>query len=156
MSSCIIREAEVSGSAESDVEIIDEITRKEDQEFIDDSVNNEDIDFYHQVDFNDEPEVKKGVGRLRIESESCDEESSQEDDLEYEIPNSEPMDFPEDNMVILPEAIIDVYGTDDYEWNHHELPTGEIYEFPNAKLFIKRFLKSLHMSVEDNTSVKDL
>ena len=57
-------------------------------------------------------------------------------------------------MVILPEAIIDVYGTDDYEWNHHELPTGEIYEFPNAKLFIKRFLKSLHMFVEENTSVK--
>ena len=32
--------------------------------------------------------------------------------------------------------------------------TGEIYEFPNAKLFIKRFLKILHMSLEDNTSVK--
>ena len=42
----------------------------------DDSVNNEDIDFYRQVDFTDEPESKKGVGRLRIESESCDEESS--------------------------------------------------------------------------------
>ena len=121
MSSYIIGEAEVSGSAESDVQIIDEITRKEDQEFIDDSVNNEDIDFYHQVDFNDEPEVKKGVGRLRIESESCDEESSQEDDLEYEIPNSEPMDFPEDNMVILPEAMRNVYGTENYECNHYKL-----------------------------------
>ena len=59
MSSYIIREAEVSGGDESDVEIIDEISRKEDREFIDDSVNNEDIDFYRQVDFNDEPEVKK-------------------------------------------------------------------------------------------------
>ena len=116
MSSYIIREAEVSGSDESDVEIIDEITRKEDREFIYDSVNNEDIDFYRQVDFNDEPEAKKkGVGRLRIESESCDEESSQEGDLNYEIPNSEPMDFPKDNMVILPEAMRNVYGTDDYE-----------------------------------------
>ena len=59
MSSYIVREAEVSGGDESDVEIIDEISRKEDREFIDDSVNNEDIDFYRQVDFNDEPEVKK-------------------------------------------------------------------------------------------------
>ena len=87
MSSYIIREAEVSGSDESDVEIIDEITRNEDLEFIDDPVVNEDIDFYRQVDFNDEPEVKKGVGRLRIESVSYDEESYQEDDLEYEISN---------------------------------------------------------------------
>ena len=59
MSSYIVREAEVSGGDESDVEIIDEISRKEDREFIDDSVNNEDIDFYRQVDFNDKPEVKK-------------------------------------------------------------------------------------------------
>ena len=59
MSSYIVREVEVSGGDESDVEIIDEISRKEDREFIDDSVNNEDIDFYRQVDFNDEPEVKK-------------------------------------------------------------------------------------------------
>ena len=37
-------------------------------------------------------------------------------------------------MVILPEATKNVYGLDDYEWNHYRLPTGEIYEFPNAKL----------------------
>ena len=117
-------------------------------------MNNEDIDFYRQVDLNDEPEVKRGVGRLRIESESRDEESSHEDDLEYEIPNSEHMDFPEDLMVILAEAMRNVYRTDDYKWNHHNLPTEEIYEFSNEKLFIKRFLKSLRMSVEDNTSVK--
>ena len=104
----------------------------------DDSVNNEDIDFYRQVDFNDEPETKKGVGRLRIESESCDEESSQEDDLEYEIPNSESMDFLEDNMVILLEAMRNVYGADNYEWNHYKLPAGEIYEFPKVKNYILR------------------
>ena len=70
MSSYIIRETEVPGSDDSDMEIIDEITRKNDEEFIDDSVSNEDIDFYHQVDFNiDEPHIKKGVGRLRIESD---------------------------------------------------------------------------------------
>ena len=103
MSSYIIRETEVPGSDDSDMEIIDEITRKNDEEFIDDSVSNEDIDFYHQVDFNiDEPHIKKGVGRLRIES-----------DLEYEITNSEPMDFPEDNTVLLPEAMRNLYGTDE-------------------------------------------
>ena len=92
-------------------------------------MNNEDIDFYHQVYFNDEPEVKKGVGRLRIESKSWDEESSQEDELEYEIPNSEPMDFLEDNTVILPEAMRNVYGTDNYEWDHYKLPAGEFTNF---------------------------
>ena len=76
---------------------------------------NEDTDFYHQVDFNEE------------------------DDLEYEIPNSELMYFPEDNMVILPVAMRNVCGMDNYKWNHYKLPTGEIYEFPNTKLFIKRF-----------------
>ena len=64
------------------MEIIDETTGKKDEEFIDDSVRNEDIDFYHQVDFNiDEPLIKKGVGRLRIESESCNEECASEDVL---------------------------------------------------------------------------
>ena len=92
-------------------------------------MNNEDIDFYHQVYFNDEPEVKKGVGRLRIESKSWGEESSQEDELEYEIPNSEPMDFLEDNTVILPEAMRNVYGTDNYEWDHYKLPAGEFTNF---------------------------
>ena len=91
------------------------------------------------MDFSDEPEVKKRVGRLKIEPKSCNEESNQEDDLEYRIPNSEPMDFPEDNMVILHEAMRNVYCTDDYGWNHYKLPTGEIYEFLNAKLFIKGF-----------------
>ena len=114
MSSYIIQETEVPGSDDSDIEIIDEITRKNDEEFIDDSVSNEDIDFYHQVDFNiDEPHIKKGIGRLRIEFESCNEECASEDDLEYEITNSEPMDFPEDNTVLLPEAMRNLYGTDE-------------------------------------------
>ena len=57
-------------------------------------------------------------------------------------------------MVILPEAMRNVYGMSNYESNHYKVPAGEIYKFPNAKLFIKRLLKSLHMFVEDSTSVK--
>ena len=51
------------------------------------------------------------------------------------------MDFLEDNMVILLEAMRNVYGADDYEWNHYKLPAGEIYEFPKVKNYLLRSFK---------------
>ena len=58
----------------------------------------------------------------------------------YDVPNSENVISPRNNnKIVTPERMSEFYGTDDYEWNHYKLPTGNVYEFPNDKFFIKKF-----------------
>ena len=78
MSEFILKEAEMSGDEDSDVEITEPLTA-EDRNFIEDGVSDDNIHFYRQ---NDNKEggnyillIKKATGRLKINSESDSYES---------------------------------------------------------------------------------
>ena len=114
----ILTEAEVSGEEDSDHEIVDitdnieDVDITEDNDFIDDRpINDEDdVHFYHQSD-------------NRHNRIMPDDEYEEEEEMFYEIPNSENAKVSENDIKIeMPERMKFVYGTDEYEWNHHKLP----------------------------------
>ena len=93
------------------------------------------MDFYRSVDkkilLKNEGEIpvpilKHSVGKLNIESDR--ESKHDEEEEQFSVPNSEEIDFPEDNAIIIPEATRPFHGTDNYEWNHYKRPTGEVFE----------------------------
>ena len=48
-----------------------------------------------------------------------------------------------------------IYGTDNYEWNHYKLPTGQVYDFLKQKVFMKRFLDTLYIATKDNETINN-
>ena len=139
MSEFILNEAEVSGHEGSDHETIDVEEDLNDfkieNKFIDNDSVDEDVPFYHRE--------KNGVG------------SGDEYESHYEIPNLEcgAVDSNSNAIDNMSDDMRAIYGTDNYEWNHHKLPTDNIYEFPNGSHFMKRFHASLRMATKDNDSV---
>ena len=97
------------------------------------------------------PVIKLNVGKVRIDSDS--ESKYDEEEVEFAIPNSEQVVFPEETKIILPERIQGFYGTNNYEWNHYKLPVGEVYEFPKVNKHMKLFLDTLYMPTKDNISI---
>ena len=65
------------------------------------------------------------------------------------------MEFPEDTKIITPERMQAIYGTDNYEWNHYKLPTGQVYDFLKQEVFMKRFLDTLYMATKDNETINN-
>ena len=55
------------------------------------------------------PVIKLNVGKVRIDSDS--ESKYDEEEVEFAIPNSEQVVFPEETKIILPERIQGFYGT---------------------------------------------
>ena len=146
MNKFILNEAKVSGDEDCDNEIIDitddldHVTLAKENEFIDDNSVDEDVHFY----------------RRHHNKRTVSDDEFEEEELFYEVPNSENAmrSSNNDNTVEIPDDMRSVYSTDNYEWNHYKLPTGNIYEFPNEKHFMKRFQSSLRMATKDNESVK--
>lgn len=90
---------------------------------------------------------------MRIESlESNNDEEIFENEY-CKVPNSENASRSSDNTIVNPEKIRAFYGTDDYEWNDCKLAMGNVYNFPNEKAFLKRFLDSLGMATKDKEAV---
>ena len=122
MADYIITETEISDSQDITQETIHPIT-KEDADFIDDNVTDNEIDFYHSntertaLELDYVPVIKKNVAKLRIEPESGSdsEEYYDEEEKQHVVPNSEKIEFPEDNKIILSERMRMVSGTDNYE-----------------------------------------
>ena len=117
----------------------------------------DDICFYRSVDnkknfiSNDEetpvPVLKHNVGKQRIESDS-------ESDSKVVIANcDETCHKIDENKIVIPEAMRQFYGTDNYEWNHYKLPKGEVCDFLRDESFLQNFLQSLRMSSGDKASL---
>ena len=130
MTDYIISEAELFGDEYDDQEIVEPISEK-DVEFIDDSElqDKEDVDFYHKIkkivlqgDETPKPMLKCDVGRLRIESNSSSSQYKEEE-KQIGIPNYDSDESDEDEATI-PDRMLPVYGTDNYEWNHYKKNKG--------------------------------
>ena len=143
MSEFILKEAEVSGEEEDSNNL--EVDINEANDYIGDKpVEDDDIHFHHRRDNRNSNNIIM----------SDDEYEEEEEDLYYEIPNSENAKTSRnDNKIDMSEKMKSVYGTDEYEWNHYKLPTGNVYEFLNEKHFMRRFLNSQFMAMKDNDSV---
>ena len=163
MADYILTEAEVSNDEVHNAEDIDQAT-KEGMEFINnDGDDDEDVNFSQEVNekllLNDleekvpVPVVKHNVRKLKKESDS---EKKYEEDDEYDnfvAPNSENVQFPENTKIIISKAMLSVYGTGKYEWNHYKPPTGKVFDFPNKEVFMRRFLDTLFMATKNNECV---
>ena len=133
-----------------------------DKEFIDDGDldEKEDIGFYHKIDKNimltgDETPIqilKCRVGRMRIESDSSSSKYEEEEE-QIGIPNCDTEDSNEDEQMI-PEGMLPVYGTDNYEWNHYEKPKGDVCEFRGDSSYLSSFLYSLYKPIKNNADIK--
>ena len=147
MADYLLTEAELSGDDYKDWEIVEPFLDK-DKEFIDDGDldEKEDIDFYHKIDkkimlTGDEtpiPILKLSVGRMRIESDSTSSEYEEEEE-QIGITNCNAEDSDEDEQMI-PEGMLPVCGTDNYEWNHYEKPKGDVCEFRGDSSYLSSFL----------------
>ena len=86
------------------------------------------------------------VGRIRIESDSSSSEYEEEEE-QIGIPNCNAEDCDEDEQMI-PEGMLPVYRTDNYEWNHYEKPKGNVCEFRGDSSYLSSFLYSLFKRTE--------
>ena len=59
----------------------------------------------------------------------------------------------DENKIVIPEAMRQLYGTDNYEWNHYKLRKGEICDFSRDRSFLQNFLHSIYISSGGNVSV---
>ena len=135
-----------------------------DVEFMDDSElqENEDVNFYRKIDKKivlqgDEtpiPMLKRDVGRLRIESDSSSSEYEEEEE-QIGIPNYDPDNSDEDEATI-PERMLAVYGTDNYEWNYYKKSKGSVCEFRGDSSYLSSFLYSLYAPTKNNKEIKKI
>ena len=161
MADYLLTEAELSGDDYEDWEIVEPFSDK-DKEFIDDGDldEKEDIGFYRKIDkkimlTGDEtpiPILKRRVGRMRIESDSSSSEYKEEEE-QIGIPNCDAEDSDEDEQMI-PEGMLPVYGTDNYEWNDYEKPKGDVCEFRGDSSYLSSFLYSLYKPTKNNADIK--
>ena len=98
------------------------------------------------------PILKRRVGRMRIENDSSSSEYEGEEE-QLEIPNCDAEDSDEDEQMI-PEGMLPVYGTDNYEWNHYEKPKGDVCVFRGDSFYLASFLYSLYKLTKSNADVK--
>ena len=161
MADYLLTKAELSGDDYDHWEIV-ELFSDKDKEFIDDGdlAEKEDVDFYRKIDkklmlTGDEtpiPILKRRVRRMRIESDSSSSEYEEEEE-QIGIPNCDAEDSDEDEQMI-PEGMLPVYGTDNYEWNHYEKPKGDVCEFRGDSSYLSSFLYSLYKPTKNNADIK--
>ena len=161
MADYLLTEAELSGDDYEDWEIVEPFSDN-DKEFIDDGDldEKEDIGFYRKIDkkimlTGDEtpiPILKRRVGRMAIKSDSSSSEYKEEEE-QIEIPNCDAEDSNEDEQMI-PEGMLRVYGTDNYEWNHYEKLKGDVCEFRGDSSYLSSFLYSLYKPTKNNADIK--
>ena len=89
---------------------------------------------------------------MRIESDSSSEYKEEEEQIG--IPNCDAEDSDEDEQMI-PEGMLPVYGTDNYEWNHYEQPKGDVCEFRGDSSHLSFFLYSLYKPTKNNADIKN-
>ena len=80
------------------------------------------------------PILKREVRRLRIEIDSSSSEYEEEEE-QIGIPNCNEDESDEDGQII-PDSMLPVYGTDNYEWHHYEKPKGDVCDFIRENLLI--------------------
>ena len=96
--------------------------------------------------------LKRDVGRLRIESDSSSSEYKEEE-KQIGIPNYDSDESDEDEATI-PDRMLPVYGTDNYEWNHYKKTKGDVCEFRGGSSYLSSFLYSLYAPTKDNKEIK--
>ena len=100
------------------------------------------------------PILKRRVRRMRIESDSSSSEYEEEEE-QIGIPNCDAEDSNEDEQMI-PEGMLPVYGTDNYEWNHYEKPKGDVCKFRGDSSYLSFFLYSLYKPTKNDADIKKL
>ena len=161
MADYLLTEAKLSGDDYEDWEIVEPFSDKG-KEFINDGDLDEkdDIDFYRKTDkkiilTGDEtpiPILKLRVGRMRIESDSSSSKYEEEEE-QIGIPNCDAKDSNKDEQTI-PEGMLPVYGTDNYEWSHYEKPKVDACEFTGDFSYLSSLLYSLYKPTKNNADFR--